>query len=163
MKVRYFLACAVGAIYLVLPNLQFLNLAIGAGGPIGPSKLYIPKLVRVVNVSDGQFTDNRWTVSRTEVSYYVSSAVPGNKGNSVFYGHNWANILGGLDKLTRGDQVYVLMASGDFVKYEVFEIFEVWPSQVEILNPSSEPRLTIYTCKGVFNEKRLVVIAKLSG
>jgi hypothetical protein len=46
---------------------------------------------------------------------------------------------------------------------EVFDTFEVWPSQVEILNPSSDARLTIYTCKGLFSEKRLVVIAKLSG
>lgn len=149
--------------WLVLPNLQFLNWRVVAGEPIVPNTLYIPKLARVVNVVDGQFANGRWTVSRTEVSYYVSSAVPGNRGNSVFYGHNWANILGGLDKLTRGDQVYVLMASGDFVKYEVFDTFEVWPSQVEILNPSTDGRLTIYTCKGLFNEKRLVVIAKLSG
>lgn len=155
------MACAVGAIYLVLPNLQFFNLAIGAGGPIAPNTLYIPKLARVVNVTDGQFANDRWTVSATGVSYYVSSALPGTLGNSVFYGHNWANILSGLDKLASGDQIYILGRNGDFVQYKVFEIFEVWPSQVEILNPSSEGRLTIYTCKGLLNEKRLVVIAKL--
>lgn len=150
-------------LWLVLPTLGFLNLAIGAGGPIGPSKLYIPKLKRAVNVADGQFSDNRWAVSATGVSYFVSSALPGTLGNSVFYGHNWANILSGLDKLASGDQIYILGRNGDFVQYKVFEIFEVWPSQVEILNPSSDGRLTIYTCKGVFSEKRLVVIAKLSG
>lgn len=125
-----------------------------------PAKIYIPKMKRTLAVSDGYYADNRWTVSETDVSYYTNSARPGEVGNAVIYGHNRRDILGGLWRVQDGDTIYVIMDSGDFVKYAVFERKEIKPTQVEILNQTSDSRLTIYTCSGFLDTARFVVVAK---
>lgn len=125
-----------------------------------PAKIYIPKLERVLYVSDGYLDNNRWTVSETGVSYYSNSARPGEIGNSVIYGHNRRDILGGLWRVQDGDTIYVIMDSGDFVKYQVFEKKEIQPTQVEILNQTADSRLTVYTCSGFLDQTRFVVVAK---
>lgn len=125
-----------------------------------PVKLYIPKLEKALDITDGQVVDDRWTVSATGVSYLTTSAIPGAIGNSVIYGHNRKEILGGLPKLSLGDFIYVTMKNGEVLKYEVFERKEISPTQVEILNETEDSRLTIYTCSGFLDQSRFVVIAK---
>lgn len=125
-----------------------------------PSKLYIPKLSKALDITDGQVQDNRWTVSATGVSYLTTSALPGEIGNSVIYGHNRRDILGGLPWLSVGDTIYITMQNGDLIKYEVFERKEILPTQVEILDNTLDSRLTIYTCSGFLDQSRFVVIAK---
>ena len=127
-----------------------------------PVKLYIPKLSKILTVSNGEFVDNRWIVSATGVSYLTSSAPIGANGNSVIYGHNLKNILGDLPTVEIEDKIYVTMDNGDIAKYEVFEKKEILPTQVEILNQSADSRLTIYTCSGFLDQSRFVVIAKLT-
>ena len=126
-----------------------------------PIKLYIPKLSKVLAISDGEVIDNRWIISETGASYLSSSVLPGKVGNSVIYGHNKTEILGGLPRVSAGDLIFVVLASGDFVKYQVFETKEVLPSQVEILESSDDSRLTIYTCSGFLDQARFVVVGRL--
>ena len=125
-----------------------------------PAKLYIPKLAKILYVSDGYVADNRWTVSQTGVSFLTTSALPGKRGNSVIYGHNLKDILGGLPTLAIGDHIYVTLTNGEIIRYEVSEKKEIKPTQVEILNDSKDYRLTIYTCSGFLDQSRFVVIAK---
>ena len=127
-----------------------------------PTKLYIPKLAKSLYVSDGYVTDNRWTISETGVSYLTTSAIPGQTGNSVIYGHNRNDILGYLPQVTAGDPIYVVLASGDYVKYQVAETKVIQPSQVEILSQSADARLTIYTCTGFLDQARFVVVAQMT-
>lgn len=125
-----------------------------------PAQLYIPKLAKVLEISDGEVIDNRWTVAESGVSYLTTSAMPGNIGNSVMYGHNKAKILGGLPYVVKGDPIYVVMTDGRSIRYEVFETKQIKPTQVEILNQSEDSRLTIYTCSGFLDTARFVVISK---
>lgn len=125
-----------------------------------PATLYIPKLNRVLAVSDGEFVGDRWTISQTGVSYLKTTPAPGSKGNSVLYGHNLSNVLGDMYLLQNGDSVYVVSQNGALVKYQVSEIKEVTPDSVEILNNSKDFRLTLYTCSGFLDTARFVVIAK---
>ena len=127
-----------------------------------PLKIYIPKLERVLYVSDGEVKDNRWVTSPTNVSYLTSSAVPGSVGNTVMYGHNTIGVLGGFWKVHEGDFIYVVMNDGQFYKYQVFERKEIDPSQVDILNQTVDSRLTIYTCSGFLDSARFVVVSKLA-
>lgn len=124
-----------------------------------PAKIYIPKLNKVLAVSDGYFNNNRWEVSQTGVSFYTESVFPGTVGNSVFYGHNRKDILGGLSSLSSGDLIYIIADNGQFFKYEVSQTLEIAPNQVEILNPTSDKRLTIYTCSGFLDQSRFTAIA----
>jgi len=125
-----------------------------------PVKLYIPKISRVLDVTDGQVQDNRWTVSDSGVSYFTASARPGTLGNSVLYGHNKKEILGSLPKLSIGDPIFITTKGGEIIKYEVFDKKEIKPTQVEILNETEDSRLTIYTCSGFLDQSRFVVISK---
>lgn len=125
-----------------------------------PAKVYIPRLSRVLYVSDGYVTGDRWAISETGVSYLTTSGIPGETGNAVIYGHNTQAILGGLWRVQDGDTIYVVLDSGDFVKYQVYERKEIKPTQVEILNQSPDSRLTLYTCSGFLDTARFVIVAK---
>ena len=125
-----------------------------------PSLLYIPALSRKLSISEGTVVNNRWTLSPTGVSFYSYSATPGNGGNSVIYGHNLANILGDLYLVQNGDPIYVVLTTGDIVKYRVTEEKEVTPQSIEILSQSNDSRLTVYTCSGFLDSARFVVVAK---
>lgn len=124
-----------------------------------PATIYIPKLRRALKISDGQVIDNRWTTSLTGISYLTTSAKPGD-GNSVMYGHNLDNLLGDLYLVKEGDQIFVVLSSGSVIKYQVFQEKEVTPQSVEILDPSQDSRLTLYTCSGFLDSARFVVVAK---
>lgn len=124
-----------------------------------PTKIYIPKLQRVLYISDGYQQENSWTISQTGVSFLTSSTIPGSQGNTVIYGHNTKDILGGLWRVQNGDVVYVVMEDGNFYKYQVFATKEITPNQVEILQKTQDNRLTIYTCSGTLDTARFVVTA----
>ena len=124
-----------------------------------PVKLFIPKIDKALSVSAGSFIDERWVISEDGVSFLTTSAVPGTLGNSVFYGHNRKEILGGLPNLKVGEPIYIVMDNGEFVKYEVYETRQINPKEVEILNQSTDSRLTIYTCSGFLDSARFVVFA----
>ena len=125
-----------------------------------PAKLYIPKLTKILYISNGQVVGDRWAISETGVSYLITSTLPGQIGNSVIYGHNRKDILGDLPEVQNGDAIYVVLDNGDFTKYQIFETKVIEPSQVEILSQSTDSRLTIYTCSGFLDQARFVVIAK---
>ena len=125
-----------------------------------PIKIYIPKIKRTLNISDGYISGDRWAISDTGVSFLTTSALPGKMGNSVIYGHNTQGILGGLWRVSTGDNIYIVLANGEFVKYQVAETKEIKPSQVEILNNSEDSRLTLYTCSGFLDTARFVVVAQ---
>ena len=89
-----------------------------------PLKLYIPRMSKMLEVSDGYAQGDRWEVSQTGVSYLTTSALP-RKGNTVIYGHNTKDILGGLWRVQEGDYIYVVLTNGDFVKYQVAQRKEI--------------------------------------
>lgn len=128
---------------------------------VKPSELFIPKISKTLNISDGQYVNNQWTISKTGVSYLVDSAAVGSAGNAVVYGHNLPDILGKLKELENGDFVYVLMDDGQFYKYRIVETKAVTPEHVEILRNTSDARLTIYTCTGFLDSARFVVVGEL--
>lgn len=121
----------------------------------------IPKINKVLDIEDGMFDGKRWVVSENGVSFYTSSSLPEQGGNTVLYGHNKARILGGLVSIKRGDKIDLTLDNGNVLSYEVFETRTIKPTEVDILNNTNEPRLTIYTCIGFLDSARFVVLARL--
>lgn len=87
-------------------------------------------------------------------------------GNMVISGHRFqytppnTNTFYHLDKVKKGDPIVVFWDGKDYL-YEVEDIYEVWPQQVEIKENTPEDQLTIYTCTPLGStNKRLVVSAK---
>ena len=125
-----------------------------------PAKIFIPRLEKTLEVSDGFIKDNRWTISKTGVSYLTTSGKLGQSGNVVLYGHNTKDVLGSLWKVQTGDIVEVTDSGGNIHKFEIFERKEVKPNTVDILESTEDSRLTIYTCSGFLDTARFVVVAK---
>lgn len=123
-------------------------------------KIAIPKINKVLDITDGTFDGSHWVVSESGVSFYTNSSLPEAGGNTVLYGHNKAVILGGLVALVKGDRIELTLDSGKVLAYEVSETKTIKPTEVDILNQTTEPRLTIYTCTGFLDSARFVVLAK---
>jgi len=77
---------------------------------VKPKKIYIPALNRIIDISDGYTSGNRWTVAETGVSHLTTSSVPGSAGNAVLYGHNKDKVLGKLWKVQYGDLIYIIFS-----------------------------------------------------
>lgn len=95
-----------------------------------------------------------------------NTSTPDRGSNTVLTAHRFLYESGPitfyhLDKVKPGDKIYTLWNNKRY-EYEVYEIKEVLPTQVEVESPTNESILTLYTCTPLWTaEKRLVVRAKL--
>lgn len=126
---------------------------------VKPTLLSIPSVNISLPIYEAAIVKGKWQDTKSGVSYLSSSPVPGAIGNSIVYGHNWANLLGNLTKVKPGDEISVSFTSGKIKQFIVKFVTVVTPDETHILNQTSDNRLTIYTCTGWFDSKRLVVTA----
>jgi len=56
-------------------------------------------------------------------------------------------------------KIYVL-TKNEWFSYEVSDVKEVLPNQTEVIKPTDDERLTLYTCSGFADTKRLIVTAR---
>lgn len=91
------------------------------------------------------------------------SAVPGEAGNSVITGHR-DTFFRHVYELNKGDRVNV-ERNGRLFRYQVTGRKIVRPDDLSVMEPSSEPRLTLITCYPTYYigpaPKRLVVFTKM--
>ena len=128
--------------------------------PTSPHKLTIPGLDLELPVLVASISGVTWETSSRGVSYLDSSALPGEMGNTVIYGHNWPSILGKLEQITPGTVISLSM--GDLVyNYQTTGSAEVDPSSTYITSSTVAKTLTLYTCSGFLDSKRFVVTARL--
>lgn len=134
--------------------------ASGSAKGESPATLIIKNIGVNLPIFGAVLSNNTWQTTYNGVSYLSSTPRPGEKGNSVIYGHNWTSLLGNLTKIKPGQEVMVVMNNGKVRKFRVENTAEVDPSQIQIINPTPDTRLTIYTCTGFLDSKRFVVVAK---
>ncbi len=103
----------------------------------------------------------QWEDTKDGVSYLDITPAPGEKGNSVLYGHNWPNLLGNLSNVKTGQEIQITLSDGSVRTFIVEFISVVNPDSTYILYPTSDNRITLYTCTGFLDSKRLVVTASL--
>lgn len=106
---------------------------------------------------------------------YPGTAEPGNAGNAVVFGHsvlpmffnpkNYLTIFSTLPKLKEKDEIFVNI-EGVMYKYEVIEMFEVQPDNLEILDQKlTNSYLSLITCVPPghpLKPRRLVVRAMIT-
>jgi sortase A len=107
---------------------------------------------------------------RYGVIHYPGTAYPGQEGNVVITGHSsyfpwdsgrFKDVFAVLHDMRKGDKILLYSNQKQFI-YEVSSIEKVWPSDLNVLKPSAENKLTLITCTPLgTNIKRLVVEAKL--
>ena len=139
------------------------------GVPAGPvaddarlTRLVIPTIDLDTPVKETFIVDGAWEVAEYAAGYMHGTGLPG-QGNTALAGH--AGLRGAvfrdLPKLAPGDDVY-LDAGGWRYHYRVRGAASVWPTQVEVLDPTPTPVLTMMTCVN-WDAQRLVVTADLVG
>ena len=128
-----------------------------------PKTLLIPSIGVNLPVIPSLIENNTWQTTSRGVSFLQTSPIPGEKGNSVMYGHNWTSLLGRLPQVKPGDKVNIVMDNGSQKEFKVEYTAIVNPDQTYIIDKTEDSRLTIYTCIGFLDSKRFVVVAKPIG
>jgi LPXTG-site transpeptidase (sortase) family protein len=125
----------------------------------------LPKHIVIVsqkidlNVVPATIQDGVWQVSRTDATYLSTSARPGEGGNVVIYGHNLTRIFGKLENMKNGDKISITTNDGSIHGYVVVKKFVVTPAQIEVVLPTDHEMLTLYTCTGLLDSRRLILQA----
>jgi sortase A len=119
--------------------------------------------IQAINVDAPVVQGDSWDQLKKGVGQHVGSADPGQVGNVVLSAHDdvFGEIFRNLDRLQPGDQVLLFTAQQQFV-YIVTSSQIVAPTQVDLMNPTSAPTLTLISCYPYMVDKnRIVVFAKL--
>ncbi|HMP39756.1 MAG TPA: sortase [Roseiflexaceae bacterium] len=131
--------------------------------PPEPSRLTIPTIGLDTAIREVFVVDGIWEVADYAAGYLHGSGLPGEPGNMALAGH--AGLRGAvfrdLGALQPGDDIFV-DAAGWRYTYRVRESHNVWPTQVEVLQASDIPILTLITCTN-WDTQRLIVVAGLIG
>jgi sortase A len=119
--------------------------------------------IQAINVDAPVVQGDSWDQLKKGVGQHVGSADPGQVGNVVLSAHDdvFGEIFRNLDRLQPGDQVLLFTAQQQFI-YIVTSSQIVAPTQVDLMNPTSAPTLTLISCYPYMVDKnRIVVFAKL--
>ena len=108
-------------------------------------------------------TNNKFETTKNGVTYLTDSVLPAQTGNSVFYGHNWSNLLGNLKNVKRGDTIELKYSNGEVKTFTVDLITEMPAEYAKVSLDSNQKVMTIYTCSGFLDSKRIIVTANYTG
>jgi sortase A len=119
--------------------------------------------IQAINVDAPVVQGDSWDQLKKGIGQHVGSADPGQTGNVVLSAHDdvFGEIFRNLDRLQPGDQVLLFTAQQKYI-YIVSGTQIVSPTQVDVMNPTSDPTLTLISCYPYMVDKqRIVVFAKL--
>jgi len=123
-----------------------------------PIRILIPQVSIDLKVTDAKITNGYWELSENTASYGLGSGQPGTKGNTVIFAHARQGLFYNLKNVKENDIIYVFTKKNWF-RYKIYKISAVYPNQTEIIKPTKKEVLTLYTCTGFYDEKRLIVQA----
>ena len=124
-----------------------------------PNRISIENVGIDLDIEEGKIVGGIWQISGTTATHLNNSEVPGRSGNIVIYGHNLMSIFGKLVNIKKGDIVVISTRNGKGYQYKVTDILEVDPTDIGVVAPTNREELTVYTCTGFLDSKRLVVKA----
>ena len=150
---RFLSPHSVEASTLIDPATPNLKVSINI---VPPDQISIPTLNLSLKIAPGVIENNQWTLFTDKISWLSTSGRIG-QGNTILYGHNRVGLFAGLKKLNVGDEILVKQ-DNKIYKYKVWQINKVLPTDVEAVL-ANQNQLTLYTCDGSFDQRRLVVLA----
>lgn len=124
-----------------------------------PLRVVVPKAGIDLSVVEAKVVDGYWELSETTASHGVGSANPGEIGNTVIFAHAREGLFLPLRNIAESEAIYV-MTKDRWQRYKVATRKLVDPSHVEVIAPTNDEVLTLFTCSGFLDSKRLVVTAK---
>jgi LPXTG-site transpeptidase (sortase) family protein len=123
-----------------------------------PDKIILPDVNINAVVKEAKIENGYWQVFEDTASYGQGSASLGEKGNMVIFAHARSGLFYNLRDIKKDDLVFVYHRKSKYT-YKVKEVKSVFPNDTSVIAPTKDQRLTLYTCIGFYDEKRLVVIA----
>jgi sortase A len=129
--------------------------------PEAPIRIRIPKL----KVDSQVVFGDDWEALKLGVGHHIGSANPGQVGNVILAAHNdiYGELFRFLSDMEAGDEVFISTVSKEF-KYIVGAKRTVNPDQTEVLDQTTDRRLTLISCYPYrVNTQRIIVIATLVG
>ncbi|MBI5405348.1 MAG: class E sortase [Candidatus Kerfeldbacteria bacterium] len=147
------------------PAVTFRGLPVVENKPVPKdNRLVIPSINVDMPILEGS---NQRVLDRGGIWHLPKTSDPLKGGNMVISGHRWmylppsSRTLYLLDKVQDGEPVIVYWQGQEY-DYRISHHEVVNPNRVDILNPTTEPRLTIFTCTPLFSTKqRLVLFGEL--
>lgn len=127
--------------------------------PEPPQRIVIPAIAMDLPVIEAAVVGGFWELSETTASHGAGSANPGDIGNTVIFAHARDELFGPLRNIQKETQIY-LFTKDRWHQYAVVDIKLVDPNAVEVIAPTNDETLTLFTCSGFLDTKRLIVIAK---
>lgn len=127
----------------------------------GVAIIKIPKLGVEKVVVEGVGVDDL----KKGPGHYPGTPLPGQPGNASIAGHRttYGAPFFRLNELNPGDTIFVTTRQGQF-QYQVHDVHVVSPTDVSVLKPTTDNRLTLTTCNPRFSAtQRLVLVASLQG
>jgi LPXTG-site transpeptidase (sortase) family protein len=101
-----------------------------------------------------------WNISLTGADYALNTAVPnGQSGNTAIFGHDRPKLFHSIHNLKIGDKIDVYTSKGVYT-YAMAGSQVVTPTDVSVMDPSTDSTLTLLTCDGWLSQNRFVVHAK---
>lgn len=124
-----------------------------------PVRIIIPQVNIDLPVVEANVVGGYWETSETTASHGIGSANPGEKGNMVIFAHARDGLFAPLRSIKKYATIYVLTGNG-WHQYRTRSIQEVLPQNTEVISPTPDETLTLFTCTGFLDSKRLVVVAQ---
>ena len=124
-----------------------------------PKKIVIPTVGIDLEVKEAKVVRGYWEVFADSAAWGEGSGYPGEPGNQVIFAHARVGLFLPVREL-KGDELVYVLTKDKWYLYKVKEIREVYPNQIEVIAPTTDETLTLYTCSGYQDSKRLIVIAK---
>ncbi len=124
-----------------------------------PQTITIEDLRINLPIIPAKVVNDTWETTFYGASYLTSSPIPGNKGNSVIYAHNWVSLFGRLKQAKPGQQITIAFSNGTKKVFIIKNTKIVDQNDSSIVDQTKDTRITLYTCTGFFDQQRFVVIA----
>lgn len=123
--------------------------------------IYIKSYPVGIDIEVGDTTINKgvWSILPNKASYLIDSAGIGDSGNIIIYGHNKDTILGPLRWINKGALIELTGSDQKQYKYRVEIIDTIDPNNLKYIEQKEKETLTIYTCSGFLDTKRVVAVA----
>ncbi len=128
-----------------------------------PHRLIIPDIDLDTPVVEVFVVDGAWQVADYAAGYLHGTGLPGDPGNMALAGHAGLRgaIFRDLGRLRTGADIFVDAGLWRY-QYRVRDTRNVWPTEVNVLDPTPTPTLTLITCTN-WDTQRLIVIGDLVG
>lgn len=162
------LVCFASASYLIFKKYRNQNVVFDdktIAQTISNQSIKRPVFIKIrtlgisLPIIESEIVGNKWETTDKGVSFLKNSPIPGQIGNSILYGHNFPGLLGNLKKIQRGNEIEIVFDDNSSQKFVVRDFTTTKPENLHVLNQTKDRRITLYTCTGFLDSKRLIVTA----